>query len=263
MRLIAVVCVNGCRDESRRLARMLSVPMVDSDVGLDAPGLVLELDEAGLKARQLGAGAPGPVWCDFVGGELAHRRLYGGGKGQAIARAVGISTVFRPRIVDLTAGLGRDGFVLASLGARVTLVERHPVVAALLADGLDRARRQSGQDPELLAIMHRMVLTVADGGQWLAASSEAERPDVVYLDPMFPERTKSARVKKEMALFQSLVGIEDDGSELLAVALTRARYRVVVKRPRYAPPLDGRRPDHQWVGKSTRFDIHVLKKLPR
>jgi len=242
---------------------MLGVPMVDSAVGLDAPGVVLELNETGLKARQLGAEAPGPVWCDFVGGEVAHRRLYGGGKGQAIARAVGISTVFRPRIVDLTAGLGRDGFVFASLGARVTLVERHPVVAALLADGLDRARRQAEQDLELLAIMQRMVLIVADGGQWLAAGGEAERPDVVYLDPMFPARTKSAKVKKEMALFQSLVGTEDNGSELLAVALTRARYRVVVKRPRHAPPLEGRRPDHQWVGRSTRFDVYVLKKLPR
>ena len=82
---------------------------------------------------------------DFVEGAVAHRRKFGGGRGQSIAKAVGLKSGAMPTVVDATAGLGRDAFVLASLGCKVTLIERSPVVAALLQDGLARA----AQDPEI------------------------------------------------------------------------------------------------------------------
>ena len=100
----------------------------------------LQLGEQGLQLVDLGPQAPGPVRVDFVEGAAAHRRLYGGGSGQMIAKAVGVQSGVRPVVLDATAGLGRDAFVLATLGCEMTLIERQPLIAALLEDGLARAR---------------------------------------------------------------------------------------------------------------------------
>ena len=229
---------------------------------------------------------PQYVSCDFVTGAVRHRRLFGGGIKQPLGRAVGLSSSFKPLIADLTAGLGRDGFVLASLGAEVLLVERNTVVAALLSDGLKRLREYAieevipdqipdqipdeikdqtqgdSQDHLLKLISDRLSMLTVDGKDWLQSLSDQNRPDVIYLDPMFPQRSKSAKVKKEMAVFQELVGNDDDAGDLLAPALRTARYRVVVKRPRRAPFLAGVKPGFSIEGKTTRFDIYPLKKIP-
>jgi len=119
----------------------------------------------------------GGIFVDFVGGAMAHRRKFGGGRGEAVAKAVGIKSGYLPDVVDATAGLGRDAFVLASVGCRVRMLERHPVVAALLNDGLLRGY----QDPEIGHWLQERL-------QLIHASSLAEltnltpRPDVVYLD---------------------------------------------------------------------------------
>ncbi|TNE80490.1 MAG: SAM-dependent methyltransferase [Gammaproteobacteria bacterium] len=229
-------------------------------------GLVLLVDEQGLALQLLGPGAPGPVRCDFSAGAARHRRLFGGGKGQDIAKAVGLGQKgFRPRLLDLTAGLGRDGFVLASLGAHVTLVERHPVVYALLRDGLDRAGQQAVEqgDVSLQEILQRIETRQGDGSEFLAGLPQDQSPDVIFLDPMFPPREKSGKVKKEMQLFHQLVGAAGpDADQMLALALERAVYRVVVKRPSHAPFLGDRKPAFSLKGKSTRFDVYTLKKLP-
>lgn len=203
------------------------------------------------------------VSCDFVLGALRHRRLFGGGIKQPLARAVGLSSNFKPGVADLTAGLGRDGFLLASLGAQVSLVERNEVVVALLSDGLARLQQQAEQDDGLSVISERLSLYGGDSKTWLQCLDASHRPDVIYLDPMFPERSKSAKVKKEMAVFPGLVGNDDDAGELLELALNTACYRVVVKRPRRAPPLGAIKPSFSMEGKTTRFDIHALKKMPR
>ncbi|MGL4939712.1 class I SAM-dependent methyltransferase, partial [Shewanella sp.] len=174
---------------------------------------------------------------DFVTGAVAHRRKFGGGRGQTIAKAVGLKQGVSPRVVDGTAGLGRDAFVLASLGCQVTLVERHPVVAALLEDGLRRAY----QDAEIGAWM-RERMQLFHGSSLEALSALPHAVDVVYLDPMYPHRDKSALVKKEMRVFQSLVGADLDADGLLAPAMALASKRVVVKRPDYAEDLDGVKP---------------------
>ncbi len=183
-----------------------------------------------------------------------------------IAKAVGLKPHVYPRVADLTAGLGRDAFVLASLGCRVQLWERSPVVYRLLADGLSRARQgaQESGDKELADILAGMTLRRGDALTYLQSLSvdDPERPDVIYLDPMFPERQKSADVKKEMRAFHTLVGADSDASDLLTPALQQARYRVVVKRSRKAPDLAGRAPGHRIEGKSSRFDVYALHKLP-
>jgi 16S rRNA (guanine1516-N2)-methyltransferase len=199
------------------------------------------------------------IHVDFVGGAVGHRRLYGGGRGQPMARAVGLSGGKSPSVLDVTAGLGRDAFVLASLGCQVTLVERSPLIAALLEDGLERAAK----DPAISEIIGRMRLYCADGLEYMKAIDEKGRPDVIYLDPMFPPRKKSAQVKKEMRLLQTLLVDEGDGSELLPVALQSASERVVVKRPGYADWLGGLEPTMAITSKKHRFDVYVVKSLNR
>ena len=194
----------------------------------------------------------GGIKVDFVSGAVAHRRKFGGGRGQAIAKAVGLKQGQNPTVVDATAGLGRDAFVLASLGCQVTMVERHPVVAALLQDGLSRAYQDSGIGEWLqqrLSLVHASSLNALPE---LGISAE-----VVYLDPMYPHREKSALVKKEMRVFQSLVGADMDADGLLTPALDLATKRVVVKRPDYADNLDGVKPSAVIATKKNRFDVYV------
>jgi len=216
----------------------------------------LQLDDAGLQLVELGPQAPGPVRVDFVEGAVAHRRQFGGGSGQMIAKAVGIAPGVRPRVLDATAGLGRDAFVLASLGCSMTLIERQPLIAALLEDGLARAAR----DAEVAPIAARMQLCCGNAIELMAAW-QGEPPQVIYLDPMFPHRDKSALVKKEMRLFRPFVGDDLDAPALLAAALALASHRVVVKRPRKAPIIEGPQPGYVLEGKSSRYDIYPKKKL--
>ncbi|MFZ4537949.1 class I SAM-dependent methyltransferase [Propionivibrio sp.] len=216
----------------------------------------LQLGSKGLQFVELGPQAPGPIRVDFVEGVVAHRRLFGGGNGQMIAKAVGIQPGIRPLLVDATAGLGRDAFVLARLGCAVTMIERQPLIAALLEDGLRRALA----DDEVGPIVARMRLLCGDAielmGHW-----DGEAPQVVYLDPMFPHRDKSPLVKKEMRLFRPLAGDDDDAPALLAAALALATHRVVVKRPRKALAIAGEKPGYALEGNSSRFDVYPKKSL--
>ncbi|WP_420853523.1 class I SAM-dependent methyltransferase [Shewanella insulae] len=192
------------------------------------------------------------ILVDFVTGAVAHRRKFGGGRGQAIAKAVGLKQGVTPSVVDGTAGLGRDAFVLASLGCKVTMVERNPVVAALLEDGLRRAYEDADIGPWMRERMH-----LVHGSSLTALAELGEQVDVVYLDPMYPHREKSALVKKEMRVFQSLVGADLDADGLLAPAMALASKRVVVKRPDYADDLDGVKPSTRIETKKNRFDVYV------
>lgn len=242
----------------RILAEELQLPLIDRpDLDSTEYPQLLELSEQGLALLETGPGRPGPVRVDFLSGAVDHRRRYGGGQGQQIAKACGVQAGIKPRIADLTAGLGRDGFVLASLGCQVRMVERVPVVHALLRDGLLRARQS--YDPELLQILGRIQLSLGESAAW--ARENAGWADVIYLDPMFPHSKKSAQVKKEMLAFRSLVGADLDTADLLDAALKSALCRVVVKRPRKAPIIDGPKPSYALEGKSGRFDIYALKKI--
>lgn len=228
---------------------------------LSADGFALLFDERGVVLQQTGHKAPGPIRVDFVSGAADHRRKFGGGKGQMIAKAVGVKSGVYPQVLDVTAGLGRDAYVLASLGCDMTLLERSPVVQALLADGLQRARDYSAVDAsDIAAILGRMQFHPQDSLAYL--QDAADVADVVYLDPMFPARHKTADIKKEMKAFHSVVGQDLDADALLAPSLAAARYRVVVKRPRKAPYLAERTPSYQLQGKSSRYDIYTLQKMP-
>jgi 16S rRNA (guanine1516-N2)-methyltransferase len=216
----------------------------------------LQLGAEGLQLVELGPQAPGPIRVDFVEGAVAHRRLFGGGNGQMIAKAVGVQSGVRPDVLDATAGLGRDAFVLARLGCAMTLIERHPLIAALLEDGLLRAQI----DPEVASIVAQMHLLRGNAID-LMRTWAGEPPQVIYLDPMFPHSDKSALVKKEMRLFRPLVGDDDDAPALLAAALALATHRVVVKRPRKAQCIAGAQPGYALEGNASRFDIYPKRSL--
>ena len=217
---------------------------------LPTTGLYLWVSDAGVALCK--AGEKGQVRVDFVSGSAHHRRTQGGG--ELIARAVNHTS--QPVIWDATGGLGRDAFVLASLGLQVTVFEQHPVVACLLADGLARAAKCANTAD----IVARIQLITGDATQHMPLyATQHPRPDVVYLDPMYPMRQKSAAVKKEMAYFHDLVGNANtqDDVLLLATAQMLAKKRVVVKRPRLGEYLAYIAPAYQYHGKSTRFDVYL------
>ena len=240
------------REAAGQWARRLGLELAEEG----AADFALQLGEQGLQLLQLGPDSPGPVRVDFLEGAAAHRRQFGGGSGQMIAKAVGVQPGVRPHVLDATAGLGRDAFVLATLGCEMQLIERQPLIAALLEDGLARAAR----DLEVAPIAARMQLQQGNAIELMGAW-QGEAPQVVYLDPMFPHRDKSALVKKEMRLFRPLVGDDQDAPALLQAALALASHRVVVKRPRKAPIIEGAKPSYSLEGKSSRYDIYPLKSL--
>ena len=198
-----------------------------------------------------------PIYVDFVGGKNQHRRRYGGGKGQLLSKAIGLKKYADSMVIDATAGLGREAFVLASLGCHVTLLERSVIVHALLADGLKRAKYSD--DQEILAIINRMQLIHTDSQTYLNQLTTEEQPDVIYLDPMYPQREKSALVKKEMRCFHDIVGQDSDSEALLMLSREKVKRRTVLKRPRKADFLANHLPTYSLMGKSTRYDIYLSR----
>lgn len=221
----------------------------------DRTPVLLVFGFEGLYLQRTGKKAPGPVMVDWTSGKNAHRRRQGGG--ELVVKAVGAGRATRPlSVIDATAGLGEDSLVLASHGCQVTLLERSPVMAELLADGMRRA----ANDPDLQPVLERMRLVGDNAVTWLREHPESA--DVVYLDPMFPERRQSAEVRKEMRVCRDLVGDDADAGELLESALEAAIRRVVVKRPRKAGALPGPPPASSVVGRSSRFDVYSRRALP-
>ena len=217
-------------------------------------GYFLHLTNEGLALHCADDKDRGAVCVDFAGGALGHRLRFGGGRGQPLARAIGIKPGFDPVVWDATAGLGRDAFVLASIGCQVTLCERSPALAALLDDGLQRAMLNNDIGGW---VESRMILRFGDSAHELASLPETQAVDVIYLDPMYPAGKSSVLVKKEIRAVQQLVGKDQDSQVLLDAALAVARRRVVVKRPHRAGPLHDRTPNTSIESKKTRYDIYV------
>jgi 16S rRNA (guanine1516-N2)-methyltransferase len=189
---------------------------------------------------------------DFVNGAVGYRFRSGASRKDALARAAGFGKGTIPTIIDATAGLGRDAFMLATLGARVTLLERSPQVHDHLRDAMARA---AAENPGLAAVVARMTLMQGDARDLLPGL----RADAVIVDPMHPPRTNSAEVKQEMRLLRELVGTDPDALELMEAALAADCKRVVLKWPLRAAPLEGlRKPSHSIGGKTVRYDVFMM-----
>lgn len=215
-------------------------------------GLVLNLTPTHLEIRDLEQDVA--IHIDFVAGALAHRRQFGGGKNQPLGRAIGMKPGVIPRVLDATAGLAKDAFVLATLGCPVTLLERSPFVAALIADAIQRA----ADDEFFIPLLQTgFELINANAIDYLSGISPANKPDVIYLDPMYPQRQKTALVKKNMKILQKLLGQDTDTEQLLSVARRVAGKRVVVKRPKEAGCIAEEKPAFAIASKNTRYDIYL------
>ncbi|MFP5383002.1 MAG: class I SAM-dependent methyltransferase [Gammaproteobacteria bacterium] len=225
-------------------------------------GLVLVCDVDGLHLELRAGRQCTRLLIDFLSGALQYRARIQQARSEMLVRACGVPKDGSAwHVVDATAGLGRDAFLLAVCGAEVTLLERHPVLALLLEDALTA-----------LAAVHtdiaaRLHLVEHEAVEWLHGLATGACPEVVYCDPMFPPRTKSAAVSGEMQVLHRLVGETPDAGNLLAAALHAAKRRVVVKRPLRADPLcatglEKIRPSYALSGRASRFDVYLIETLP-
>ncbi len=240
--------------KARSLAQSLQLRQADSGDSQDQYQFLLVYTDKGLELQTLNPETgryTTALTTDYVSGSAQYRRLHGGGIQQPLARAAGLKPGWRPTIIDATAGLGIDGFILASLGCEVTLIERSPVMGALLNDGLQRAANHL-TTCELVTQKLRLLI----GNAREIISNLAERPATIYLDPMYPDRHTSALNKQEMRIIRLLVGDDGDAADLLTTALAIATNRVVVKRPKGAPELIAG-PSHIIKMKNSRFDVYL------
>lgn len=231
-------------EQAQHLTEQLALPLAPADAALNQ----LWLGEEGLALNMPALGKPFSI--NFSSGKYDHRRKFGGGRGQPLAKAVGLKQGQNPSVIDATAGFARDAFVLASLGCEVIMLEQNAVMAALLTDALCRAREQES----IADIAKRMQIHQCNAIQFLL-----ENPidtDVIYMDPMYPMREKSALVKKDMQLLHQLAGADTDSSELLTIAREKAGKRVVVKRPKGAEFVGEQKPAVSIQSKNTRFDVY-------
>lgn len=203
------------------------------------------------------------IHIDFLSGNLAHRQQFGGGRGQSIAKAIGLKQgIEPPTVLDATAGLAKDAYVLACLGCSMTLVERSPIVAELIRDAIQRAT----EDEHFQTILEKGFKVINQSSiEYLTelankALSDDDIPDVIYLDPMYPDKKKSASVKKNMQILQKLLGKDEDTQELLNAAIKVAKKRVVVKRPKGAKSLTELKPTYTVESKKTRYDVYIIQK---
>lgn len=192
-----------------------------------------------------------PVAVEFSGGKQGYRLAADRVRHERLVKALGGMPEQARTVVDGTGGLGRDALVLVQAGFSVQIIERSPVVHALLADGIRRLERDDAE------LAQRITLHLGESTQWLSAHND--EVFAVYLDPMFPQRQKSAAVKKDLLWLQQLEQAPDDAESvaLLQAARQCALKRVVVKRPVKAPPLAQQNPSYALTGKAVRFDIYL------
>jgi len=165
-----------------------------------------------------------------------------------------------PSVLDTTAGMAGDAFVLATLGCSITLLERSPIIFALLENAVERASLNENFEP----ILKQGFNTVnQDANDYIREqlTNNTAPPDVIYIDPMYPHKKKSALVKKDMQILQRLHGEDDNAAELLKSALLYAKKRVVVKRPTQAETISDKKPNTCIKSKKTRYDIYTIEKM--
>ncbi|MCZ6834482.1 MAG: class I SAM-dependent methyltransferase [Planctomycetota bacterium] len=241
------------RDEARRFAKKYGLPWHHARMA-NTSCYLLEFSDQGVCLLDAEHPAESGYTVDFSDIDL---RTGPGNlsRKQPLAKAIGKDT---QTVVDATAGLGHDAFLLACMGFEVMAVERSPVIGRLLQDGLRRALESPVHAERL---KDRLQVTIGDAKAFL--ESMKTKPDVVYVDPMYPpKRKQSALAKKHIRLVRDIVGNDEDAESLAQAALRIAQRRVVVKRPNHAPPLLDE-PDLQFKGKLVRYDVYLKHESSR
>ena len=239
--------------QARSLANSLNLPFHPS-IGKTDSNYILAYTAVGLQLVQFADTGQmrSLLFVDFVKGKNGYRHSRNLTIKQPLAKAIGIKSGFRPTVFDATAGLGTDGFVLACLGCKVLMCERSPILHVLLEDGLIRAAGEPGTKEIVADKLH-----LQSGEALFFLQQNSEIFHTIYLDPMYPHRTKSALNKQEMRVIRDLVGNDEDCGRLLEAALVAAESRVVVKRPKGAEEIPGPPPSYVVKMKNSRFDIYL------
>jgi len=233
------------------LAEELGLPNVSKFDAMDRRfDFYLHYDEKGLSLHSNLDQALGAVRVNFDNTAL-NRRSKDSLLHQNLIKAVGLKQ--KLSVLDAMTGLGSDAFLLARAGCRVTMLERNEIVFSLLRDGLFRGRKGL---PETRAAVAEMMLIK---GNFLEKHDEFGNFDVLYIDPMFPIKRNTARSKKPMYLLQQLLGETQEETDLLSLALSKARDRVVVKRAKHSPNYNNRKPDISFKGTSSRYDVYLVR----
>jgi 16S rRNA (guanine1516-N2)-methyltransferase len=239
MNNLYVTYESGLINKAQAIADELGANLLSKPLDKKEQGFTLHISQSGLSLKQNNTNFK-PLVIDPGSAQFLWRQKTFG-KQQPLARAIGIKKDYLPNVLDATAGLGRDALLIASLGCKITLLERNKVLALMLKDAL------------ALPVHH------ADAVDWLP--TQTEKFDVIYIDPMFPENKKSALVKKDMQLLQKMIGEKNDNDKLLATSMKFATKRVVVKRPLHAAPLENRKPSFEIKTKTIRFDVYLREPV--
>lgn len=254
---MALKCILALTSQSlaraKTLSQRLNVPLCRPDSQEDLSGLQLVVSDGGLGLGFVDSKKGKPYYVDFLSNSWKARLRQGLAKSHIFRRALGSDC---SRVVDATAGFGQDAVMAVALGCEVVAVERSPVVAEILRDGIERAKRE---DSEFAKKLEQLHIVEADALTYLQKVAKAERPDVVYLDPMFVKPKKTSKSPKEMQLLQELLeGTVKEGEDeaLFAAAFEVALQRVVVKRPLKARALKAG-PTHSFKGQSVRYDVYI------
>lgn len=189
-----------------------------------------------------------PFSIDFSNKELLRRKDE---KNQELIKAIGIRNDYKPKVLDTTAGLGRDSFILANFDCKVVMLERNPVIYLLLSNAIENAKL----NPLVKDIVNNMTILNVNSIEYL--QNIKQNFDVIYVDPMFPKTNKSRLVKKDMQIFREIVGDDIDSGELFELALKQNVKRVVVKRMKKSEYLLNKKPNFEIVGNTTRFDVYL------
>lgn len=244
---IVVYSVDSSSDErAREISEKLNIDIVNKEPQFEA--LYLEVSPKGLALCSKGM----KLMADLT--ESLPRLKQGRLSGEMLVHAARLKGIEREtKAIDATAGFGEDAILLAAAGFRVDLYEFDPIIFLLLEDAVRRAK----ENDQLKDIVEKMSLHNMDSIKALNNLSNDERPDIVLLDPMFPERSKTGSVKKKFQLLQRLESPCSTEDELLKAALNAAPHKIVIKRPAKGPFLAGRKPDYSVPGKAIRYDVII------
>jgi 16S rRNA (guanine1516-N2)-methyltransferase len=253
MSCVVAPASRGVQARAKSVAETLNLEFVDTADDLDS-GVALVIDTDRSWLQRLQSPRLGPVYVDFSSADMLYRRK--SGHNEPLGRAIGVKGEKRPKVFDATAGLGRDAFVLADLGCSVALSEQSVPLCYLLEQARELALMSANY--KVVETVSRMRVLFGDSRQ-----QAVEGFDVIYIDPMFPERAKTAAVKKALASVQALhagSSAAHDPEDLLVWAMAQPVERVVIKRPVKAPALGNVKPSHSITGKTVRFDVMVKPK---
>ena len=237
---------------SKALATELNLDSVLAVSNLKSGQAIFDYEDEQLVLHLLLDDKPDTLKFDLAQGEVAHRAVKVSKSNEVVAKAIGCKPHYRPTVLDATAGMGRDSLIMAMLGCKVVMQERNFAIYHLLNNALTRLKQSPDFNSEIskrISLHHNNSIDPIDSHDDI---------DVIYLDPMFPERKKSALVKKEMRLFKLLAGEDQDADELLISSLNKKVKRVVVKRPKGAPCLADKKPSHEIKAKKFRYDVYLL-----